>query len=139
MILIDFVIINVRGDYMTNENISKCPICTHELTIKEYECKSCHTNIRGDFKTDNFSSLTKDQKDFVELFVMKRGSIKEIEKSLGVSYPTVRNMLDGVISSLGHRVDEYDSKMEILNRLNQGEITTDQATKLLEELKNKED
>lgn len=123
---------------MTKKNLSDCPVCSHELTITSYECKKCKTKIEGEFKVDKFSTLSDKQKDFVELFVMKRGSIKEIEKALGISYPTVRNMLDDAIASLGHEVDRYDSRMEILTRLDKGELTSEEATKLLDDLNYKE-
>ncbi|MFL8887144.1 DUF2089 family protein [Helcococcus kunzii] len=116
------------------ENLSICPVCEHELSITKYKCNKCKTEINGNFKQDNFSKLTKEQKDFVEIFVLKRGSIKEIEKELGISYPTVRNKLDNVISALGHKVESDTSKIEILNMLNNGEITSEEATKMLSEL-----
>lgn len=119
---------------MNNKNLNSCPVCDHDLTITRYECKKCKTKIEGDFKTDKFASLTDEQKDFIEIFVMKRGSIKEIEKEMNISYPTVRNKLDNVISALGHNVEKYDSRLEILNLLNDGEITSSEATKLLDEL-----
>lgn len=124
---------------MDKNNLNSCPVCDHELTITKYQCKRCHTSIEGNFKVDKFSTLTDKQRDFIELFVMKRGSIKEIEKELAVSYPTVRNMLDDVIAALGHNVDKYDSKLEILSQLDKGEISPEEATKLLKELNYEED
>lgn len=120
---------------MANKTMDSCPVCQNELTITRYECKNCRTKIEGEFKVDKFSTLSQEEKDFIEIFVMKRGSIKEIEKELGISYPTVRNKLDHVIAALGHQVDKYDSNMEILNLLNEGQITSEEATKLLGELK----
>lgn len=116
------------------ENLSICPICDNELSVTRYTCNHCKTEIKGNFRQDNFSKLTKEQRDFIEVFVLKRGSIKEIEKELGISYPTVRNKLDNVISALGHKVESDTSKIEILNMLNNGEITSEEATKMLSEL-----
>lgn len=123
---------------MKKEKLERCPACGHELTITEYTCKSCDTVIKGDFKVDKFSVLDKEDRDFIELFVMKRGSLKEMEKALGLSYPTVRAKLDSVIEALGHTVDHNASKIDILNQLDEGSISPEEATRLLKYLSNKE-
>lgn len=119
---------------MKKENLCDCPLCQSKLSITRYECRKCGTKIEGNFVQDKFSSLSDEEKEFIELFVMKRGSIKEIEKELGISYPTVRNKLDQVIAALGHKVEKDNSKMEILKMLNEGHISTDEATRMLEDL-----
>ena len=65
---------------------------------------------------------------------MNRGSIKEIEKVLGVSYPTVRNQLDNVIKALGHAVNTETSRVEILKLLDDGEISAEEAKEMLNNL-----
>lgn len=117
---------------MKNKSLYECPVCEHELTVKVYQCNHCGTKIEGEFEIDKFSRLSKEEKDFIELFVMKRGSIKEIEKELGISYPTVRNKLDNVISALGYKVEASNSKYEILQMLDKGEISSEEAQKLLQ-------
>lgn len=117
------------------KNLYGCPVCDHELTIKSYQCKHCGTKIEGDFKLDKFSRLSQEEKDFIELFVMKRGSIKDIEKELGISYPTVRNKLDEVIAALGYKVETSNSRVEILQMLDNGEISMEEAQKLLEQIR----
>lgn len=107
------------------------PCLWRRINYKRTFCNGCGTTIRGEFEEDKFSKLTAEEKDFIEVFVMKRGSIKEIEKELGISYPTVRNKLDSVIKSLGHEVGVKEARIDILNRLNEGEITPEEATELL--------
>lgn len=119
---------------MNNKSLYQCPVCNHELKVKIYECHNCGTKIEGEFAIDKFSKLTKEEKDFIELFVMKRGSIKEIEKELGLSYPTVRNKLDNVIAALGYRVETSSSKYEILQMLDKGELSLEEAERLLKEI-----
>lgn len=121
---------------MKRENLCDCPVCQNKLTVTSYQCGKCGTKIEGSFKLDKFASLSQDEKDFIELFVMKRGSIKEIERELGISYPTVRNKLDGVISALGHKIDRNTSRIEVLKLLDEGQITSEEATKMLDELIN---
>lgn len=116
------------------ENLSNCPVCGNKLKIVKYTCDNCQTEISGNFSQDNFTKLTQEQKNFMETFILKRGSIKEIEKELGVSYPTVRSKLDDLINALGHRVESNTSKIEILEMLNNGEISSEEATRLLSQL-----
>lgn len=114
--------------------LDKCPACDGGLAITSYQCEDCGTEIRGYFTGNKFSKLSQEELEFIEVFVMNRGSIKEIEKVMGISYPTVRNKLDSVIKSLGHSIDSEDARMEILTMLDQGQITAEEATEMLSNL-----
>lgn len=119
---------------MNNKVIGKCPVCSHQLKVVKLHCNHCHTSIEGSFELDKFSYLSKDEMYFVEIFLKNRGNIKEIEKDLGVSYPTVRRTLDQVIESLGYNVKpdtKSISNIEVLEKLEKGEITSDEAFELL--------
>ncbi len=117
---------------MKREVLGRCPICESETTITEIYCKNCETTIRGNFELCKFCKLDEEQKYFVEVFIKNRGNIKEIEKELGISYPTVRNKLDGVISSLGYKLEKpATNQKEILEKLSKGEISKEEALKLL--------
>lgn len=122
--------------------LGKCPVCSGELEITKLYCDLCDTTIEGKFELCKFCKLTDDQKKFVEVFIKSRGNIKEVEKELGISYPTVRSKLDQVIISLGYHVESTEEegksisnrRREILESLNQGEITSEEAVKLLKEI-----
>ncbi len=114
--------------------IGTCPVCASKLKVAKLHCQNCSTSIEGDFELDKFSYLSKEQKWFIEVFIKNRGNIKEIEKELGISYPTVRRNLDQVIEALGYKTNEKETAVErkaILERLDKGEITSDEALKLL--------
>jgi hypothetical protein len=92
--------------------------------------------IEGRFDTCKFCQLSSEQKNFVEVFIKNRGNIKEVEKDLGISYPTVRNRLDAVIAALGYAVDDSEDdvatrRKEIIESLAKGEITADDAVRQL--------
>ncbi|MFH1369200.1 MAG: DUF2089 family protein [Elusimicrobiota bacterium] len=55
---------------------------------------------RGDFPPDTLSGLSNDEQEFVYAFVLNDGSLKDMARFLGKSYPTVKNMLDGIIHRL---------------------------------------
>ena len=87
-----------------------------------------------------FDRLTPEQQHFVEVFLLARGNIKEVERVLGISYPTVRNRLDAVLEAMGHKVERDGNeaavssrRADVLARLDRGEISAAEAIKLLRE------
>jgi len=127
----------MRSDYMNREVLGKCPVCGGDTSITKIRCSKCKTTIEGDFNLCKFCRLTPEQKEFIDVFIKCRGNIKEIEKELGISYPTVKNKIEDVVMALGHKVDDrvYESidRKEILDRLNNGEISVDEALELLKQ------
>ncbi|WP_409304181.1 DUF2089 domain-containing protein [Peribacillus sp. SCS-155] len=120
---------------MAYQVLTDCPVCRNTLKITKLHCSHCHTTIENEFELSRLASLTKEQLDFVEVFLTCRGNIKEVEKELGISYPTVRGRLTDIISSLGYepkKKNEVDEK-KIVAMLESGEITADEALKLLKE------
>lgn len=115
--------------------INKCPNCGDELVITSYRCNTCRTEISGEFEMDKFQRLDQEDKDFIELFLIKRGSIKDVGEELNISYPTVRNRIDKIVKKLGRKVDKKESRIDILNMLDNGDINAEQAKELLKELK----
>lgn len=110
--------------------ISRCPVCGKDLTVARLKCDSCDTVIENNFSLSKFDYLSDEELHFVEVFIRCRGNIKEVEKELGISYPTVRARLDGVIKSLGYETEPDNRsvrKEEILRALENGEITAEQA------------
>lgn len=113
--------------------INKCPVCGAKLFISRLECKKCSTVIENSFEMSKFEYLTSEQLSFIEVFVKNRGNIKDVEKELGISYPTVRAKLDEAISALGYNVAAAAAvdKKNVIEMLDKGEITSDQAIKML--------
>lgn len=120
---------------MKREVMGQCPICSGSVEITEVSCNSCKSIIKGHFKPCRFCTLSQEHKDFAEIFIKNRGSIKEIERELGISYPTVKGKLDSLISALGYKNQstDTDSKKDVLERLYRGEITSEEAIKLMNE------
>lgn len=117
--------------------ISKCPVCSGRLRAVRLKCSKCGTVIENEFELSKFESLGEEQLSFMETFVKCRGNIKDVEKELGISYPTVRARLDEVISALGYSVSKKPAmeSREIIDMLEKGEITADQAVGMMKENK----
>ena len=116
--------------------IGQCPVCEGELEVARLHCRSCGTAIEGRFALGKFHALSKEQLHFAEVFIRNRGNIKDVERELGVSYPTVRSRLDALIRAMGYELPEEpkmtpDRRKEILARLERGEINSEEAVRLL--------
>lgn len=78
----------------------KCPSCESALNVRKLHCTCCETEVTGSFSLPVFTRLTEKEQAFVLDFVKSSGSLKDMAKNMGISYPTVRNLLDDVIDKL---------------------------------------
>jgi hypothetical protein len=116
-----------------------CPVCGNVLEVSRLNCRQCGTTLEGNFMLGRLSRLSAEQIHFVETFIRCEGTIKRVEKELGVSYPTVRARLKDVIRSLGFEViSDYvdtgiseEERSRILDQLYKGEISSEEALALL--------
>jgi hypothetical protein len=131
---------------MARDVISTCPVCSGELAVTRLQCRSCSTAIEGDFSVGRFGRLSREQLALLESFLRARGNLKELERELKVSYPTVRARVDALVRALGLAdggfadgpLDEGAAgaelgalRREVLERLARHEITADEAAALI--------
>lgn len=122
----------------------RCPICGEKLSITKLNCPRCTTTIEGHFEPCEFCRLPDEDLEFIKTFIKCRGNIKDVEKELGISYPTVRGKLDTVIRGLGYEVPSKElikenenkttARTEILDQLSNGQITSKEATERIKNL-----
>jgi hypothetical protein len=112
--------------------LSQCPICTGQLEPVRLKCVSCGLVLEGELPASRLALLSPDQQQFVEVFLLARGNIKEVERELGISYPTVRKKLDEVTQALGHVPQtERMRREDILDAIDRGEISAKEGIALL--------
>jgi hypothetical protein len=123
----------------------KCHFCGGDTVITEIKCKNCNTLIKGEFDVCYLCKLSKESKEFIKVFVECDGNIKNVEKVLGISYPTVKSRLAFVqeeLRNLGASSNSYSQYNEdistqnpkrksILKNLEKGNLTVEEALKLL--------
>jgi hypothetical protein len=85
---------------MAHDVISTCPVCQGELTITRLHCNTCGTALEGEFGVGRFGHLEREQLSFLESFLRARGNLKEMERELGISYPTVRSRLEALLRAI---------------------------------------
>jgi hypothetical protein len=77
-----------------------CPSCGKVLKVRRLECAACGTVVEGDFDLSPVARLTPEENQFVRVFIKCSGSLKDVARHYGVSYPTVRNRLDAIIERI---------------------------------------
>jgi hypothetical protein len=116
--------------------VGKCPACGHSrYEIARLKCRNCGTTVQGSFGLSRLGSLPSEHQDFIEIFLKCRGNIKDVERELGISYPTVRGRLDRAIEALGFAEQDASARRrDILESLERKEITPEDAIQALQGL-----
>ena len=91
----------LRTTAMPHDVISTCPVCSSELAVTRLHCRSCGTTLEGDFSVGRFGRLNREQLALLESFLRSRGNLREMERELGISYPTVRSRVEALVRALG--------------------------------------
>jgi hypothetical protein len=109
-----------------------CPSCRGPLRVTRLACEACGTNLDGQFDIPPLLQLSPEDLAFVSEFVRASGSLKEMAKLQGSSYPTVRNRLDQIIA----RIADLESgaqkrRHEILDALENGRLSAKEAEEQL--------
>jgi len=95
---------------MMLRQVSQCPVCDAALRVSELSCPACQTRLHGDFPPPPLARLAREQQEFIETFVLCRGVIRDVERALGISYPTVRARLDSAVLALENAVEAERSE-----------------------------
>ena len=126
---------------MLRPEVPTSPSCAGDIRISRYHCPSCDLAVEGSFERNRFSRLSPQGQDFLVLFVKNRGNLREIERELDISYPTVRNRLNRVIGELGLSDEQRWTGEEIAAErktivadLHEGKVSPAEAEDLLRAL-----
>jgi hypothetical protein len=116
---------------------TSCPVCNHRLATTRLTCPECTTELSGAFTSCEFCVLSDEDRDVLRVFLASRGNMKELERHLGVSYPTARSRYDGLLSKLGieRTAAPAPSRIELMEQVARGEIDVDEAMRRLEATK----
>ena len=129
---------------MPHDVIATCPVCANELSVTRLRCGECATTIEGEFAVGRFGRLTREQMQVLESFLRSRGNLRDMERELGISYPTVRARVEALVRALGFGPrDEPEApatatpeevqaaRREILERLATHDLTAEEAAEAI--------
>jgi hypothetical protein len=142
---------------MPHDVIATCPVCSGELAVTRLHCRACGTTLEGDFNVGRFGHLSREQMAVLESFLRSRGNLRDMERELSLSYPTVRARVEALIRALGFgpRADSDEAvadaasaaadlaaagadisaaRQEILERLAKRDITAEDAAAAIRNL-----
>ncbi len=114
---------------------SCCPVCGKKMKISSLQCNSCKTGINGEFAMPRLANLSPELQEFVEIFMLCRGNIRDVEKHLGISYPSVCKKMNVVNQALRFsKKDVHERKNEVLRAIERGDISPSDGADLLKRL-----
>ncbi len=134
---------------MVHDVIATCPVCARELTVTRLRCGECGTTIEGEFGVGRFGRLSREQTQVLESFLRSRGNLRDMERELGISYPTVRARVEALVRALGFGPrDEAEpaahaaagpgdvgaGRRDILERLSRRELSAEDAAEAIRAL-----
>ena len=140
---------------MPHDVIATCPVCSGELAVTRLHCRACGTTLEGDFNVGRFGHLGREQMAVLESFLRSRGNLRDMERELGLSYPTVRSRVEALVRALGFGsradgdeggdadavpspalspADLASARQAILERLAKREIGADEAASAIRNL-----
>lgn len=111
---------------------TRCPSCEQSLQVTRLACASCGTHLEGAFELPALLRLSPEELSFALDFVRASGSLKEIARRYGQSYPTIRSRLDALVAKLAPRDDATErQRHEVLDAIARGEITAQEGARRL--------
>jgi hypothetical protein len=126
------------------KQITSCPSCDRPLQVTELTCAACDLRLHGRFERGcKFCGLDPEQRRLLDVFLSCRGVVRDMEKALGLSYPTVRGRVDALLVALGYapskeeaetREDRSTRRQGIVEQLAAGELTAEEAAAALREI-----
>ncbi len=109
---------------------TRCPSCGEAMQVQRLRCTGCGTEVQGSYRPCRVCALDAEARELFDLFLDTRGNLKEVQRRLGVSYPTARQRIEEMFQKLEAQ-PAGPRPAEILAKVRQGELTVEQAEALL--------
>ncbi len=117
---------------------AECPVCGGELVTTRVGCRSCGSELAGEFAPCDFCALDERDTELLRVFLASRGNLREVEKHLGVSYPTARARFTQLLNRLGlgggDTVPAELTRDQVLSEVASGALNPQEAVTLLDNL-----
>lgn len=111
-----------------------CPVCGGDLITTRLACRGCGSELAGEFGHCDFCSLDEREGELLRVFLASRGNLREVEKHLGVSYPTARARFTALVTKLGlagEAEPPVTTRDQVLSEVATGALSPQEAAELL--------
>ncbi|HDS30400.1 MAG TPA: DUF2089 domain-containing protein [Firmicutes bacterium] len=109
---------------------TNCPVCDSTLNIGRYDCPNCRTSIEGKFKHCSFCKLSDDDRLFTLVFLQTEGNMKDVERVMNISYPTIKSRLARVNKALSEEQPDIKKLYSSINQQRKQTVANDSTRKL---------
>ena len=128
-----------RGAVHEHRAPADCPVCGDRLAVTRLGCGSCGTELAGVFTSCTFCALDESETEMLNVFLASRGNLRDLEKHLGVSYPTARLRFNELLEKLGlaepaETAPAGLTREQVLAEVASGALGPDEAAALLADL-----
>jgi len=116
---------------------SDCPVCGGDLITTRLGCRNFGSELAGEFGHCDFCALEPRDVELLRVFLASRGNLREVEKHLGVSYPTARGRFTALLMKLGLAGDAEPIKMtreQVLSEVASGALSPAEAAEVIAQL-----
>lgn len=111
----------------------QCPSCGKHLQVTVMKCGTCGASLEGSFEPCAVCRFDPELQSLFDLFMSSRGNLKDVERRMNCSYPTVRSRMEEMFRRYEESKPQRMSRMDVLKRLRKGEISAAEAERLLRE------
>jgi hypothetical protein len=105
------------------------------MVISELKCPECDLRVKKDLMPCEFCQLSEDDHEFLKIFLRTQGRITDIEKLLGISYPTIKTKIEKLLTAL--KLSPLHEAEDPIEALAQGSISVDEAVAILKQRRKK--
>uniref|UniRef100_A0A7C4THR6 DUF2089 domain-containing protein n=1 Tax=candidate division WOR-3 bacterium TaxID=2052148 RepID=A0A7C4THR6_UNCW3 len=111
------------------KKFKNCPSCGEKMVISELRCPKCDLRVKKDFLPCEFCQLSEEDYEFLKIFLRTQGRITDMERLLGISYPTIKTKIENLLKSLN--LSPAEEFLDPIDALEQGKISVDEAVAML--------
>lgn len=91
----------------------RCPVCNGKLKLSRLVCPDCSAEYPADRLLSPYDDLSREDSEFLKVFLTCRGNMKDVQAACGISYPTAKKRLDSLLVALGFTDENEEETIDM--------------------------